>query len=168
MEPIDNRIDEQESSGILLYYKYTTVPNIESLVLFFESNCKSLNLLGRVRIASNGVNVTIGGKMSALERHIEAMKLNEMFEGTDFKLAASGGPLDERIARECGFTDLSIRVVKELVTLRSDPSLRPPDINNAGKHLTATEFHSVLQDAGSSTIGCEKFIRDQNWEVSKS
>jgi len=143
MEPIDTKIVEQESSGILLYCKYTTVPKIESLISFFKSNCKSLNLLGRVRIASNGVNVTIGGKLSALEWHIEAMKLNVAFEGTDFKLAASEGPLDEKITRECGFTGLSIRVVKELVTLRCDPSLKPPDINNVRKHLTATEFHSI-------------------------
>ena len=50
--------------------------------------------------------------MSSLEKHIEAMKSDILFEGTDFKLASCDGPSDERIARECGFTDLSVRVVK--------------------------------------------------------
>lgn len=50
--------------------------------------------------------------MSSLQKHIEAMKSDELFEGTDFKLASCDSPSDERIARECGFTDLSVRVVK--------------------------------------------------------
>lgn len=39
-------------------------------------------------------------------------------------------------------------MIQELVTFRSDPLLKPPEISHAGKHLSATEFHSVLQDAG--------------------
>lgn len=50
--------------------------------------------------------------MSSLEKHIEMMRSDELFEGTDFKLASCDGPSNERIARECGFTDLSVRVVK--------------------------------------------------------
>ncbi|XP_020242439.1 rhodanese-like domain-containing protein 6 isoform X1 [Asparagus officinalis] len=136
-----------EPDGVLLYYKYAPVPDVAALVRFYESNCRSLGLLGRVRVAPDGVNVTVGGKMPALEKHIEALRSDSLFEGTDFKLASCDGPSNERIARECGFTDLSVRVVKELVTFRSDPLLKPPEISHAGKHLSATEFHSVLQDA---------------------
>lgn len=50
--------------------------------------------------------------MSALEKHIEAVKLNCLFEGTDFKLASCNQPSDDKVARECGFTSLSIRIVK--------------------------------------------------------
>ncbi|XP_057811549.1 rhodanese-like domain-containing protein 6 [Salvia miltiorrhiza] len=37
---------------------------------------------------------------------------------------------------------------KELVTLSSHPLLKSPEISNAGRHLSAAEFHSVLQNAG--------------------
>ncbi|KAK9084399.1 hypothetical protein Scep_030870 [Stephania cephalantha] len=135
--------------GVLLYYKYVEVPDLAQLLSFYDSNCKSLGLLGRVRIAREGVNVTVGGKLSLLEEHIAAVKSFNFFEGTDFKLASCNSPLDNRIATECGFTSLSIRVVKELVTLSSNPLLKLPTISNAGKHLSAVEFNSVLQNAGS-------------------
>lgn len=50
--------------------------------------------------------------MSALECHIEAVKAMGLFEGTDFKLASSHQPLDDKVAQECGFTSLSIRIVQ--------------------------------------------------------
>ena len=37
---------------------------------------------------------------------------------------------------------------QELVTLHSDPLLKPPEISDAGRHLSAVEFHSVLEKAG--------------------
>ncbi|KAL3515922.1 hypothetical protein ACH5RR_022824 [Cinchona calisaya] len=142
---------EEENYGVLLYYKYfTTTPiaDLQHLLNFYNSNCTSLSLLGRVRLSPTGVNVTVGGKMSALKKHIEAVKSNSLFEGTDFKLASCHRPLDDKVARECGFTSLSVRIVKELVTLSAHPLLKSPEISNAGRHLSAVEFHSVLQDAG--------------------
>ncbi|KAK4586860.1 hypothetical protein RGQ29_023862 [Quercus rubra] len=37
---------------------------------------------------------------------------------------------------------------EELVTLSSDPLLKSPEISNAGRHLSAAEFHSTLQGTG--------------------
>ncbi|KAK1318486.1 Rhodanese-like domain-containing protein 6 [Acorus calamus] len=139
--------EKGNEDGILLYYKYAKVPDVRDLVRFYDSNCTSLGLLGRVRIAPDGVNVTVGGKMSSLKKHIEDVKSIGLFEGTDFKLASCGAPSDDRVVKESGFTSLSVRVVKELVTLHSHPVSKSPDISNAGKHLSAVEFHSVLQSA---------------------
>lgn len=50
--------------------------------------------------------------MSSLESHIDAVKSISLFEGTDFKLASSDYPLSDKVAHECGFTSLSIRIVK--------------------------------------------------------
>lgn len=148
--PVGDERGHENGYGVLLYYKYTTspIPDLQELFNFYQTNCTSLSLLGRVRLSPLGVNVTIGGKMSALEKHIEAVKSNCLFEGTDFKLASCNQPLDDKVARECGFTSLSIRIVKELVTLSSNPLLKLPEVSNAGRHLSAAEFHSVLQDAG--------------------
>ncbi|KAJ7977847.1 Rhodanese-like domain-containing protein 6 [Quillaja saponaria] len=139
---------DQHQYGILLYYKYTQIPDLNELLGFYESNCNSLGLLGRVRLAPHGVNVTVGGKLSSLERHISEVKSNRLFEGTDFKLATCHRPSNDKVAEECGFTSLSIRIVKELVTLASHPLLKSPQISNAGPHLSAIEFHSFLQSAG--------------------
>ncbi|KAM7474322.1 hypothetical protein LguiB_021565 [Lonicera macranthoides] len=140
--------DEGEEYGVLLYYKYAHIPDLQDLFTFYDSNCNSLSLLGRVRLAPHGVNVTVGGKLSSLEKHIAAVKLNCLFEGTDFKLASCHQPSNDRVAKECGFTSLSIRIVKELVTFSSHPLLKSPEISDAGRHLSAVEFHSALQNAG--------------------
>ncbi|KAG0503305.1 hypothetical protein HPP92_003377 [Vanilla planifolia] len=57
----------------------------------------------------------------------------------------------KKFAKECGFNSLSVRAVKELVTFRSDSMLKSPKILNAGRHLSATEFHHILQEAGNSS-----------------
>lgn len=53
------RIEDEEQYGVLLYYKYTSVPDLDELVSFYESSCNSLGLLGRVRLSPKGVNVTV-------------------------------------------------------------------------------------------------------------
>lgn len=50
---------EEEAYGVLLYYKYAQIPDVKSTVDFYDSNCRSLGLVGRVRIAPDGVNVTV-------------------------------------------------------------------------------------------------------------
>ncbi|XP_057969986.1 rhodanese-like domain-containing protein 6 isoform X2 [Malania oleifera] len=159
MASVEERDGEEEQHyGILLYYKYAHVPDLGDLFSFYDSNCNSLRLLGRVRLSPHGVNVTVGGKLSSLEKHIEAVKLNSLFEGTDFKLASCHHPLNDKVAKECGFTSLCIRVVKELVTFSSHPLLKSPEISNAGRHLSATEFHSVLQSAGDIEKASQRLI----------
>ncbi|CAK8572539.1 unnamed protein product [Lathyrus sativus] len=146
----DNKTTDQY--GVLLYYKYVDIPNLNDLLTFYRSNCSSLSLLGRVRLSSHGVNVTVGGNLSSLEQHIEALKANSaLFHGTDFKLATCHHPLNDDVAKECGFTSLSIRIVKELVTLSSHPLLKSPEISNAGRHLSALEFHSTLHNANKES-----------------
>uniref|UniRef100_A0ACD5YJQ3 Uncharacterized protein n=1 Tax=Avena sativa TaxID=4498 RepID=A0ACD5YJQ3_AVESA len=142
--------------GVLLYYKYAEVPDAPALAAFYEANCRALALVGRVRVGPDGVNATLGGRMAALEKHIQEMSSNILFDGTDFKLASCEDRVDERVARECGFTSLSVRLVKELVTLCSNPSLTTPEISFAGRHLSAAEFHSVLQSVGTSSDSEEK------------
>lgn len=151
---------EQEQYGVLLYYKYTEIPDLNSLLSFYNSNCTFLSLLGRVRLSLHGVNVTIGGKLSSLEKHIEAVKAISLFEGTDFKLASCHFPLNDKVAHECGFTSLSIRIVKELVTLSPYPLVKAPDVSNAGRHLSAVEFHSLLQSAGK-LVDKESLVDDK-------
>lgn len=137
--------ENEKEYGVLLYYKYAEIPELQSLFDFYHSNCTSLSLLGRVRLSSQGVNVTVipltfrnwvygicvsfsfpprdlpfsgeqvGGKLLALEKHIEELKSNPLFEGTDFKLASCSEPLSDQVAKECGFTSLSIRIVKVVI-----------------------------------------------------
>ncbi|XP_062203297.1 rhodanese-like domain-containing protein 6 isoform X2 [Phragmites australis] len=148
-------VGDGDRYGVLLYYKYAEVPDTAALAAFYEAHCRGLALVGRVRVGPDGVNATLGGRMTALEKHVAEMNSNTLFEGTDFKLASCDDPVDERVARECGFTSLSVRVVKELVTLCSNPTLAPPGISSAGIHLSAMEFHSVLQSIAGTSLDAD-------------
>ncbi|XP_062204412.1 rhodanese-like domain-containing protein 6 isoform X2 [Phragmites australis] len=148
-------VGDGDRCGVLLYYKYAEVPDAASLAAFYEAHCRGLALVGRVRVGPDGVNATLGGRMTALEKHIAEMSSKTLFEGTDFKLASCEDPVDERVARECGFTSLSVRVVKELVTLCSNPTVAPPEISSAGRHLSAAEFNSILQSVAGNSLDAE-------------
>lgn len=45
--------------GVLLYYKYAVVPDAAALAAFYESHCRALALIGRVRVGPDGVNATV-------------------------------------------------------------------------------------------------------------
>ena len=48
----------------------------------------------------------------------------------------------------CQYKSTTFPCSQELVTLSSDPLLKSPEISNAGRHLSAAEFHSTLQGTG--------------------
>ncbi|CAH1450576.1 unnamed protein product [Lactuca virosa] len=150
----NNNTTKDDEYGILLYYNYTNIPNLTDLSTFYTTNCTSLSLLGRIRLSPHGVNATIGGQLSSLKQHITQLTQNyPSFTSTDFKLSTSTNPKNNnKIAQETGFTSLSIRIVKQLVTFTSRPIPNPPElsISNAGQHLSAREFHSVLETARDS------------------
>ena len=56
----------------------------------------------------------VDGLLLSLKKHIAALKSISLFDGTDFKLASSDYPLNDKVARKCGFTSLSIRIIKVL------------------------------------------------------
>lgn len=140
-----------EEDGVLLYYKFVPVPDPEAVKGWFLSLCSKLRLVGRIRVAPNGVNVTIGGKMVDLRSHTEAVAALPLFGDIDFKLATCTKPVDFQIASECQFHTLSVRIVKEIVTLGLPRSVEPPRISNAGQHVSPMQFHKLLQDAVSKS-----------------
>lgn len=70
---------EEDEYGVLLYYKYAEIPNLDELQAFYHSNCNSLALLGRVRLSPFGVNVTVETSLPfrfpfvSWEKHISEM-----------------------------------------------------------------------------------------------
>lgn len=97
-----------------------------------------------MRIAKDGVNVTVGGTWTACERHVEEAKMCEMLvQGIDFKLEeADLSNCDETILKETGFDGLSVRITRELVTL--GPRAKVVNVSNTGQHVSPEEFHSIL------------------------
>eukprot|EP00897_Mesotaenium_endlicherianum_P005108 jgi/Mesen1/4625/ME000237S03664 len=149
----------EDIEGVLLYYKYVQVSQLAETAAWFSELCERLRLVGRVRIASEGFNVTLGGSMAALREHIDAVSRHTLLSsGVDFKLephplpaaiavaifSGAAAPPPGR-ARAAGVR-LSVRTVKELVTLRPGYEV---DIMRAGPHISPHEFHGVLAAAAA-------------------
>jgi predicted sulfurtransferase len=118
---------------ILLYYKYVNVENPEAIVKWQKRLCKKLGLTGRIIIAQEGINGTVGGSDQATAEYTKIMEEHPLFSGIDYKEA----PGDERY-----FPRIRVQLRKEIVNLGIDPDqLTTAD---GGTHLTPEEAHKLM------------------------
>ncbi|CAM9538907.1 unnamed protein product [Chrysoparadoxa australica] len=105
-------------------------------------------VVGRVRVALDGVNCTIGGTMEQLLEHIEQVKTHPVIQGhdIDFKLSKSNGALSHKAKIESGFEHLSVRCVPEVVTLGAQV-----EVKDVAPHVTPQEFHQILSQGDTAT-----------------
>ncbi|WP_223590323.1 oxygen-dependent tRNA uridine(34) hydroxylase TrhO [Neobacillus bataviensis] len=119
---------------VLLYYKYVQIENPEETVNEHRQVCQDLGLLGRIIIASEGINGTVSGTIKQTDDYIKWMDEHPLFSGTVFKI-------DE--ATEHAFKKLRVRHRPELVTLRLEDDVDPHVLT--GKHLKPREFFEAMQ-----------------------
>jgi UPF0176 protein len=93
---------------VILFYKYTTIANTEKCMLWQKELCKTLNLTGRVRLATEGINATLEGKNENIESYIHELKKFPGFEDMQIKTSTGTG---------FAFQKLSVKVVPEIVKL---------------------------------------------------
>jgi predicted sulfurtransferase len=110
--------------AVLLYYKYLDLGESgrEVCTAWFEASCRAAGLRGRVRVALDGVNATLGGNVGTLQEHIAAVKAHPILQGDDidFKLSVSQGALNQEASAESGFRTLAVNAVKEVYDLFDD------------------------------------------------
>ena len=119
---------------ILLYYKFTAIENPEQYTREHLELCKSLNLKGRILIASEGINGTCSGTMEDTQRYIDIMKADPRFSDTIFKIDESN---------DHAFNKLHVKFKPSILTLLDEDFVDPN--TNVGKYLKPTEFYEMLQ-----------------------
>ncbi|XP_009879012.1 PREDICTED: thiosulfate sulfurtransferase/rhodanese-like domain-containing protein 2 [Charadrius vociferus] len=123
---------------VLLYYCYCEVKDPEKLCAWQKALCQHLHLTGKVRIASEGINGTVGGSKVATNLYIEVMLSQPLFKDIlsqeDFKSSAGGS--------HC-FPDLRVGVFKEIVPMGIDPKI--VSYKETGIHLSPQEFHTEVE-----------------------
>ncbi|KAG0576547.1 hypothetical protein KC19_5G088800 [Ceratodon purpureus] len=148
----ESESDEAAEWGVLLYYKFVPIADPAQTSRYFQTLCAALSLQGRLRVAPDGVNVTVTGTLRALHTHIAALHAHPRFAfpPIDFKLSAAP-PLalvPPHLAEATGFAALSVRLVPHLITLAPDP----PPISAAGPLVSPGEFHDLLQQPHPSCV----------------
>lgn len=128
---------------ILLFYKYVDIQYPHQIAKWQQKLCAELNLKGRIILAHEGINATVGGSVENCERYKAIMNKHHLFNNIDFKEGA--GSADH-------FPRMRIVVKKEIVHLGLDtetvkaidgaPHLQPEETHN----LIASKKNLVIID----------------------
>lgn len=130
---------------ILLYYKFVSLSDAESVKLWQKTLCEKLQLRGRILISSHGINGTVGGEVADLKTYVKEMKIHSAFKDTTFKW--SEGSRDD-------FPRISVRVRDEIVAFDATNELivDKNGVVNGGTHLNPKEFHSLVEKRGDDVV----------------
>lgn len=122
------------SHKILLYYKFVPIETPDGFAKEHLDFCLSLNLLGRIIIAEEGINGTVSGLVSNTEAYKSAMHNDPRFADMVFKQDDADGH---------AFKRLSVKARREIVTFGLD-DIDPNELT--GEYLEPKEFYNALQD----------------------
>jgi len=119
---------------ILLYYFYTKIEDPEAFRKEHQLFCIENNLLGRIIIASEGINGTISGLKDDCEKYMSHLHADPRFSKTEFKVE----PHDTH-----AFQKLNVRVKDEIV----HSGLKHIDPNEkTGAYLEPPEFKKMKDE----------------------
>ncbi|XP_004711140.1 thiosulfate sulfurtransferase/rhodanese-like domain-containing protein 2 [Echinops telfairi] len=128
-------IDDGE---VLLYYCYCDLQDPQRVCAWQAALCRHLQLTGKLRIATEGINGTLGGSRLATSLYVEAMLscpwLKDRLCKEDFKTSPGGA--------HC-FPELRVGVFEEIVPMGISPS--KISYKKPGIHLSPSEFHKEVE-----------------------
>lgn len=129
---------------VLLYYCYCDLEDPHWICAWQTALCQQLHLTGKIRIATEGINGTVGGSKVATRLYVEVMLSCPLFKDhlceDDFKSSKGGA--------EC-FPELRVGVFEEIVPMGISPS--QVSYKNPGIHLSPGEFHKEIEKLLSQT-----------------
>jgi salicylate hydroxylase len=135
----------------LLYYCYSdlSASNVrDDIAKWLETLPSSTKIVGRIRVAMDGLNATLGGTYEALVAHASDIAKHSRFSPPtipspiDFKYAKSYGARSNEAIIGCHFDNFEIKKCQELVTLGLPSGIAP--VSFCGEHINAIEFHKQL------------------------
>ncbi len=125
--------------SVLLYYCYSVIEDPEAYREEHHLLCLSLNLKGRIIIASEGLNGTVSGLVEDCEKYMLAVKSDPRFADTEFKVD---------YVEDHTFTKLHVRTKPEIVhsTIRLDPKKK------TGGYVEPDEFRKILKEKPEDVV----------------
>ena len=126
---------------ILLYYKYVHVPKPSETVKELNKLCVELGLRGRIFIAQEGINGTVGGTDEATQAYKDVMNAHPLFNNMDFKESEGGAEY---------FPRLRVTAKDTIVNLGVDT--RELTAEERGTYLSPEEVHTLLSESPEDLI----------------
>ncbi|TPX63278.1 hypothetical protein SpCBS45565_g06732 [Spizellomyces sp. 'palustris'] len=160
------------SGTVLLFYRYTPIHDPKHVATFQKDLCTRLGLSGKIRIAHEGLNITVAGETRHITEYVDVMVENEVLSGLELKNDPERRRMFFKPSEGCVhvFDGLSVKVVDEICpfgvrdwvpkTMRGgiweesnqkhDPSTPESDKDPNVVALTPSEFHSLLSTLPNS------------------
>ncbi|MCX5921845.1 MAG: rhodanese-related sulfurtransferase [Candidatus Dependentiae bacterium] len=126
---------------LILFYKYVDIQYPKQILKWQTQICQDLGLKGRIILAHEGINGTLAGDNTMVERYITLMNNHELFGAIDFK--KSEGDSDY-------FPRLRIVIKDEIVNFGQDT--QKVTVRDGGRHLTPAQAHALLQDKPENLV----------------
>lgn len=120
---------------VLLFYKYTFIKDPQKVADFVRDLSIKLGLLGRVIIATEGINATLEGTKENAQIFIDQFLKDERFKDIEIKRSASEGK---------SFPKLSVKVREEIVGTHFPKTVNPCD--KTGKYLKPEELKGWFEE----------------------
>jgi predicted sulfurtransferase len=118
---------------ILLYYKYVTIENPQQISKWVKTVCESLSLKGRIIVAKEGINGTLGGAVESIDAFKTELLAHPLFANTDMKESEGGAE---------HFPRLSVKVRTEITVLGINPD--ELTVKDGGTHLSPDQVHEII------------------------
>lgn len=125
---------------VILFYSYTHFQYPKRICKWQTKMCQELNLTGRIIIAHEGINATLGGSDADIEQYKILLKKHPQFADIDIKESPGGA--------DC-FPKLRVVVKNEIVNIGLPGTAH---IQNTGVHLTPTQTHEMLSNKPEDLI----------------
>jgi UPF0176 protein len=119
------------SCPVILFYKYVEITDAEVLATAHRALCQSLELKGRVLIATEGINGTLAGPAERINRYVEELRSDPRLRDIEIKWSRGDAGT---------FPKLVVKVRREIVTLNAGAI--PPDREN---HLSPAKWKQMVE-----------------------
>jgi UPF0176 protein len=127
-----------EPFPVILFYKYIAIAEPESFAAEQHALCLELKLKGRILIATEGINGTLAGPATAIDRYTSALKSDARF--ADIAIKVSAGDADT-------FPKLVVKVRTEIVALNAGEIA--PDRHN---QLSPAAWKQVMEENPNAVV----------------
>jgi len=130
---------------IILYYKFVPVTDPVMTMRWQKELCARLELKGRIIVAAQGINGTLGGKLENLLEYKREMNRSVLFKGITYKWSDGGQDY---------FPKLSVKVKPELVAFDAAVEIKidQDGVRGGGKRLKPAALHKLIEERGEDVV----------------
>ena len=132
------------------FYRYVFIENPELLRDELYREWSTLQILGRIYIASEGINAQLSCPENNWNLFVDTIRSRDFLNNIPIKKAIQDG---------ASFYKLTIKVKEEIVKYNVDKG--DYDMNHVGKHLSAKEFNSKLEEDNTLVVDMRNYYESE-------